>query len=324
MPENKEIYINIKKEIDAAKNILLITHKNPDGDAAGSMLALASFLEKEDKNFTCLTADPVGDNLVFLPNSLAISQDAGIIKKEKFDLLFVLDSSDLKHTNMEEEINEIRNDIKIINIDHHFTNIKYGDINHVIDDASSTCEVLFYFLDEHRAVNKTIATCLLTGIMTDTGGFQNSATTPGAINIASTLMNKGVNLQHISKFALDAKPVNTLKLWGRALQRLKINNKNKVISTVITQKDLDECNATEEAMEGVANFLNELDQAQDGVVMVLSEREEGKVKGSLRTTNPLIDVSKLAKILGGGGHKKAAGFSVDGKLVETENGWQIV
>ena len=77
-------------------------------------------------------------------------------------------------------------------------------------------------------------------------------------------------------------------------------------------------------MEGVANFLNELDQAQDGVVMVLSEREEGKVKGSLRTTNALIDVSKLAKILGGGGHKKASGFTVEGKLKEGPDGWEIV
>ena len=160
--------------------------------------------------------------------------------------------------------------------------------------------------------------------MTDTGGFQNSATTPSAISVASELMNKGANMQHISKFALDQRPVNTLKLWGRALQRLKINKKNKIISTVITRQDLIECNANETEMEGVANFLNELDQAQNGVVMVLTEREPGKIKGSLRTTNPLIDVAKLAKILGGGGHKKAAGFSINGTLKENNGGWQIV
>ena len=211
-----------------------------------------------------------------------------------------------------------------INIDHHVTNGNHGEHNLVIDDASSTCEVLHHFLDYKKAINKNIAACLLTGIITDTGGFQNMATTPLAVSIASRLMKKGVNINQITKFTLQQKPVNTLKLWGRALSRLKINKKDNVISTIITKKDLDDCNANEEALEGISNFLNEMDEAQNGVVMVLSERELGIIKGSLRTTNELIDVSKLAIILGGGGHKKAAGFSIDGNLKETKDGWKIV
>lgn len=324
MDKFKTTLEKIHEELKDSRHTLLLSHQNPDGDAAGSSLALAHFLCVNKLAFTLFNVDRPGPHFGFMPGSHAFTNDPAVWKKAEFDLLVVLDSSDLKHTGAEEEIKAQRHSFKTINIDHHFTNDNYGDINLVLPDASSASEIVFHLLDHKRAITKEIATCLLTGIMTDTGGFQNSATTPGAIEVSSRLMNKGANIKQVAKYALDQKPVNTLKLWGRALERLKINEKNKIISTVITKKDLEECNATEEAMEGVANFLNELDQAKDGVVMVLSEREKGKVKGSLRTTNGLIDVSKLAKILGGGGHKKASGFTVDGQLREGPDGWEII
>ena len=324
MDKYKDTFQEIHLELEKAQHVLLLSHKNPDGDATGSSLALAHFLNTNNTEFTLFNINKPGSHFEFMPGHYAFKNDLEIWDQSNFDLLIVMDSSDLKHTGVEEYIDQQRHDFKIINIDHHFTNNNYGHMNLVVPDASSTSEVIYYLLDHKRAVTKEVATCLLTGIMTDTGGFQNMATTSGAIDVSSRLMKKGANIQHVAKYALDLKPVNTLKLWGRALQRLKINEKNKVISTVITKKDLEDCNATEEAMEGVANFLNSLEQAKDGVVMVLSEREQGKIKGSLRTTNELIDVSKLAKILGGGGHKKAAGFSVDGTLQEGSDGWEII
>ncbi|MBU0732486.1 bifunctional oligoribonuclease/PAP phosphatase NrnA [Patescibacteria group bacterium] len=324
MDKYKTTFENIHIELEKAQHVLLLSHKSPDGDATGSSLALAHFLHVNDKEFTLFNINKPGSHFEFMPGHYAFKNDMSVWDKEEFDLLVVMDSSNLNHTSVDEEIKRQKHDFKIINIDHHISNDEYGHINLVVPDASSTSEIIYHLLDHKRAVTKEVATCLLTGIMTDTGGFQNMATTPGAIDVSSKLMNKGANIKQVAKFALDQKPVNTLKLWGRALQRLKINEKNKIISTVITTQDLEECNATEEAMEGVANFLNELDQARDGVVMVLSEREDGKVKGSLRTTNGLIDVSKLAKILGGGGHKKASGFTIDGKLKEGPDGWEIV
>ena len=113
--------------------------------------------------------------------------------------------------------------------------------------------------------------------------------------------------------------MTTLKLWGRALDRLT-RHANGVVSTVITQADLVECAATEEDTEGISNFLNALQDAK--VIMVLKE-QDGQVKGSLRTTEADVDVAAMAKQFGGGGHKKAAGFSVPGHLVQTSHGWRI-
>lgn len=321
MEKYKNTILEIHDEVEKARCILLVVHKSADGDAIGAQLALSHYLDSLEKEHVCFSIDALSANLEFLPKSQYVSSNMADLNK-KFDLIITLDSSSLDHTGIEDEIQAKK--IKLINIDHHVTNGNHGAYNLVIADASSTCEVLHHFLDYKKAINKNIAICLLTGIITDTGGFQNMATTPLSVSIASRLMNKGVNINQITKYTLQHKPVNTLKLWGRALTRLKINKKNNVISTIITNKDLEDCNANEEALEGISNFLNEMDEAQNGVVMVLSEREPGVIKGSLRTTNELIDVSKLATILGGGGHKKAAGFSIDGNLKETKDGWKIV
>ena len=324
MEKYQKLFDQVHIELEKAQHIMLVIHKNPDGDATGASLALSHFLEKNNKNHTCFSKDKLGSNFAFLPKNDVFNHDEKIWKNNDFDLIITLDSSNLDHTGVEPHINNHKNRVKIINIDHHITNEKHGHINLVVSEASSTCEIVHYLLDAKKAINKAIATCLLTGIITDTDGFQNMATTPSAIETASRLMKKGVNIGSITKLTLDQKPVNTLKLWGMALQRLKINKKNNVISTVVTRQDLIDCNASEEALDGIANFLNRLNEAENGVVMVLSEHEPGKIKGSLRTTNPLIDVSKLANILGGGGHKKASGFSIEGKLEETDDGWQIV
>jgi phosphoesterase RecJ-like protein len=168
-----------------------------------------------------------------------------------------------------------------------------------------------------------MATCLMTGLVTDTGNFTNLGTTASAIEVASKLLLHGVDLRAINKRTMHHRPLPVLKLWGRALERLR-RDAHGVVTTIITQQDLIDCGTTESDIEGVANFLNNLDSDTEArVVMVLSERD-GQVKGSLRTKHPLIDVAKFATVLGGGGHTKAAGFSVPGHLEEHGNGWLIV
>ncbi|HAO81568.1 TPA: hypothetical protein DCQ82_02560 [Candidatus Veblenbacteria bacterium] len=138
---------------------------------------------------------------------------------------------------------------------------------------------------------------------------------------AADLLARGANASRALRQVIGNRTLTELKLWGRAFERLHDYPDLGLVVTVITQKDLAEFDASEDMLEGVANFLNDLEGYR--AIMVLKEKPEGTVKGSLRTTRDDVDVAAVAKLFGGGGHKKAAGFSLPGKLVETEQGWKI-
>ncbi|MFH0818472.1 MAG: DHH family phosphoesterase [Patescibacteria group bacterium] len=318
-----EIQKQILAEIQKAKHIMLVAHPKPDGDAAGSCLAMAHYLEDLHKSFTCFCLGDLSPSLLFLPKNQYIKNQAHHFTENKFDLLIVLDSGDLRYAGISDYLDGMTQDFKIINIDHHPTNEMYGHFNLVISDASSTCEIVYNLLNSVKALNKNISTCLLTGIITDTGGFSNLATSATAIDTASRLLLHGANFNKIHNQTLNNRSLNSLKLWGRALERLFKDPETGFITTAITRQDLDECDADLDACEGVSNFLNTLEESRNQTVMVLSEREAGQIKVSLRTTSPLIDVSKFAKLNGGGGHKKAAGYSIKGSLTKTSYGWTI-
>lgn len=324
MQNLEETKKRILQEIKAAKKALLIAHQKPDGDAAGAALAMAHFLEDCGKEFAIFSKHELNPNLHFLPKAEHWQTDHRIITKADYDLLIVLDSGDMKHAGIAEHVNLLNHQYTIINIDHHPTNTCFGHHNLINPDASSTCEIIYDLLRSAKALHKKIATCLLTGIVTDTNGFSNLATTPYSIEIAGQLLLHGASLKNITLRTLQHRPINTLKLWGRALQRLTKDGKTGMILTAITQQDLIECHADNSATEGVANFLNSLDEAKKNTIAVLSQADPGKIKVSLRTTSPLLDVSKFAKLMGGGGHKKAAGFTIKGTLKSTNYGWKII
>jgi bifunctional oligoribonuclease and PAP phosphatase NrnA len=320
------IYKEILAEIDNASHIMLVMHQKPDGDTAGAAFAMANYLDTIEKSHTCFCIDELGSTLRFLPgqHKLTTDHDHWHPEQAAFDLVIVFDAGDLKYAGIADYVDQLDHDFKIINIDHHATNPGYGDHNLVITTASSTCEIVHQLLDSVDALNKDIATCLMTGLVTDTGGFSNLATTASAIHTASKLLLKGANMQSITQRTLKNRPVGSMKLWGRALERLT-PTESGVVVTAITQKDVNECNATQEAVEGVANFLNSLDDQTDAkAILVLYESRPGTIKGSLRTTHPLMDVSKLATLFGGGGHQKAAGFTIDGHLEIKDGQWNIV
>lgn len=295
----------ILQALKKAKIILLVTHQRPDGDGVGSILGMAHWLEKLGKKYFCFCLDPINPYLQFLPKSEEIKQDRSLWNNT-FDLLLVLDSGDLKYAGIEESVKELKHDFQIINIDHHATNDHFGHLNLVDATAAATCEIIYDLLDEARAINPIIATCLLTGIITDTGCFSNLNTTHRVMHKAGRLLNKGANFRQITLNTLHHRPINILKLWGKALERLE--EKDGIVTTMITKKDLEECQVNSETLEGVANFLNILDPDQNKVIMVFSEKKDGQTKVSLRSAHRLVDVAQFAKIMGGGGHSKAAGF----------------
>ncbi len=316
-------YADIISALHKSHGIIIVSHRKPDGDTAGAALALAHYLESMQKSYSLYCVDKVGPEIAFLPKAEKIGPHEDIWESPEFDTVVVFDAGDLTHAGVTEKVNTPTHPRTVINIDHHHTNLRYGDYNIVISNASSTCEVVYYLLDSVRAVTRDIANCLLTGVVTDTGSFSNLATTASSVQAASQLVAKGANLSHITRQALQYRPLATLRLWGRALERLHVDKKTGMVVTAIGLNDITECNANDEAVSGISNFLNGLEQAAEKAIMVVTQSQPGVIKGSLRTTNPLIDVSEFAKLHGGGGHKKAAGFTINGTLTITDHDYTI-
>lgn len=313
----------LQQQLDRAQKILLAVHEHPDGDALGSMLALAEHLRSRGLAVTAFSHDPVPLSFQFLPGSQTVTQAPPDLAA--FDAVVLLDCGDVRRTHLPLDQRESGRPV-VVNLDHHPTRTTLRgqpvvDLNLVETHVSSTSELVYeYLLTTQAPITKSMATCLLTGICTDTGTFQNLATTETCLVAAARLLLQGANLPKIIQAINRNKSVGMLKLWGRALTRLKKDEANGLVTTVIRLADLEECGV--EDTEGLANFLNSLGEAR--VVLVLQEEADGSIRGSFRTTRPDVNVEELAKAYGGGGHVKAAGFTVRGRLEETPRGWRIV
>lgn len=308
----KHISKQIYQTINDAKNVFVVIHKNPDGDALGSGGAIFEYLKLINKKATFICSTEIPENLKFLPHYENVKIKTGAIN-ENCDLLITLDSGDLEYTGLKKE--NLNQKTTIINIDHHKTNSYYGKLNLIDEDASSTCEIVYHFFKFNNIkINKNQATSILTGIITDTNNFTNSATTTTSLMVAGEMLRGGANLSKINTKILKNKNINSLKLWGTALSRLEKHPEIDLAHTHLTQKDFIKHNTNEDETDGISNFLNNLQEAK--IALVLKETSEGKIKGSLRTTHDDIDVSVIAQKLGGGGHKKAAGFTTEYSIEE--------
>ena len=312
----------IEQTIAGAKKVLVLTHQKPDGDAFGSSLAFGKFLDALEATHDIFALGPLSSAANFLPGVKKIKSNPAELSFSNYDLIIILDCGDFKQPGFEAELNSLPKNTAVINIDHHRTNENFGTINLVDPDAASTTEIIFNLFEEIKfPIDSDVATLLLTGLVTDTSNFSNPATTFASFEAAGRLLSHGARLGEISANVLQNKSLDVLKFWGTILSRLTENKELGVVTTVITKEDLDLANLDEEALEGVTNFLNNLKGAK--MVLVLKALEDGKIKGSFRTTTEGIDVSRLAKAFGGGGHAKAAGFTIPGKLVKIEGGWKI-
>jgi len=313
------LYKSAHDILKRAKSVLLVAHRKPDGDAVGSTAAIVNWCAKEGIAVTPFCADPVPSQFMYMRGAERYTTDLAEFGRGH-DVVMVCDSGDLRYAGIAEHMSGMRHGPVVLNFDHHATNELYGDINIVDPKASSASEIVYRFLRHVRAeIDQDIATCLLTGILTDTGNFSNPATTRSSMEAASHLLRRGARLHDVARNTLRNKSVGSLRLWGAVLSRLKYNERLGVASTAIFVRDID-AGADSEQVEGVSNFLNANLDAK--VIMVLKEMPDGTVRGSLRSADD-VDVSELAKVMGGGGHKKAAGFSIPGRIVELEDGWKV-
>jgi phosphoesterase RecJ-like protein len=312
----------IYEKLLSARRPLLVSHRKPDGDTLGGMMAVYNWLRDQGREAYAFCVDAPSSAYAYFPRMRELQTKPETFQDEAIDLVCVFDAGDLQYAGIDAFVASMPRRPFIANFDHHVTNTSFGDANLVVTDASSTAEVVHAFFAANGVeVTRAMATCLMTGLLTDTSNFSNPATTVKSLEIASELLLKGVSIRDITRRLMRNKPVDALKLWGLALERLRWDAGKRMASTAIFRKDLEAHPVDDEHLEGLSNFLNHILKAD--VVLVLKETSDGKVKGSYRSATD-VDVAELAKAHGGGGHKKAAGFTVAGTIQEREDGWKVV
>jgi phosphoesterase RecJ-like protein len=324
-------YRQITQTLAGAKNILIVSHLDADGDAVGSALACWHFLRANRKEAHIFISGLIPENFDFLPGYQQIKNQLNSRQIAEADVILILDCGDFQRAGLKDYFKNLDRPPMIINLDHHFSNDNFGQIDLVDSQSSSTAEMVYYFLNFLKreknihlifnSFDKQIATCLLTGIITDTDFFLNPNTTAATFKAVSNLTRAGASLNLILKNIYQRQSIRNLKLWGQALSRLQIDAQTELATTAIFEHDFGGLDFDEDSFKGLSNFLNSLNESKGAMVLMENEQE---IKGSLRTTRADVDVAEIAKQYGGGGHKKAAGFRVSGKLVENEKGeWKI-
>lgn len=236
---------------------------------------------------------------------------------EDYDVIVTVDTGDLVQLGrFYEENTELFHKLPLLNIDHHASNGEFGTLNHIDITASATTQMLVPLIKKleketgQTLMDADIATLLLAGIITDTGSFQHSNTTPKAFSVAAELLDAGARQQEIIKHVYKTKSLSTLKLWGQVLSKIKFAKEYRFVWSTVSQKDLEETGAD---MEDTGAIIDELlNNAPGAEVVALIKEKQGVISCSLRTTTNEVDASRLAGLFGGGGHVRAAGCRIKG------------
>ncbi|MDD3190572.1 MAG: bifunctional oligoribonuclease/PAP phosphatase NrnA [Candidatus Pacebacteria bacterium] len=304
----------IIEQIKNSRNILILSHKNPDGDAVGSSLALALALKTLGKEVSCFSVSGIPEVFNFLPGVDFFRKGADFMN---YDLVVLLDCATFSRTGIEDIQRVAASFDRLIIVDHHpKTEVEESaESEYWIDEKKSSTAVMIYELLIEMGVNisKDVATCLLTGIFTDTGGFQHSNTDESSMRAAAELMKKGPRIEKISRNMFSGKSVPAIKLWGKALSRIENSSNTGMAVSYVTMEDIEEAGAKEEDLSGLISVINTVSDAKFS--LLLTEYDKNKIKGSLRSEDYKgMDVSRLARGLGGGGHKLASGFEMEGDI----------
>lgn len=296
--------------IDAAQSILVVSHIAPDGDAIGSLLGIAQSLRARGKDVTAAIDDGVPAELRFIPGSESI---LSAVTAGDFDLLITVDSSDLSRIGASGAYG-LEHSKRAINLDHHPTNTRYGDIHLIVPDAVAAVEIVYDFLTFMAFdVSTDVAIALLTGLVTDTQGFRISATNSRTLEIAQDLMQRGASLSQIMAKTLNSRPYQEVELWKQVLPSVQLER--GLICATIRRCDIDRVGLQTMSDGGLVSYLVNVVQAK--VSVVFKELPDNQVEVGFRA-KPGYDVASLAFQLGGGGHTLASGCTVNGTLQQAQ------
>lgn len=295
---------NLIQLINKSKSIAVIAHINPDGDSIGSILSLGLALKKFNCNIDILLSDDFPGRFKYLPGVHHIKKPNTDFFE--YDMVFVLDCGDANRLGAHKSL---LNNRTIVNIDHHVSNDGFGDINIVDINASSTCEIIYKVIKEGLSIeiDKDIATCLYTGIVSDTGSFKYDNTSPYTLRVAAELMELGVDTAEVSLNLYHSNSLNSVRFLAEVLKEMEIFLEGKVAFITMKQENIRAYNVQHEDMEGLINYCRDIEGVE--VAVSLRELEDNTTKASFRGKS-YFDVNQLASIFGGGGHIKASGATI--------------
>lgn len=297
-----DITTQIVNAIKSANNILVCGHIRPDGDCVSSALAVRHLCEKLGKN-----ADAVCDTeklgmFKFLPEYEYFCEP----RFKSYDLFIAVDcATDKRLGEYQKQLHAAR---KSINIDHHPTNNRYGDINHIVPEECSTCAILYKLFAPLGVIDKEMATMLYTGLSTDTGHFMHSNTNSEVFKIASELCKCGVDVGTVNHDIYCNKSFKRLQLTARAIENIMLYEDGQIALMQITRKDLEDCGCVSADTEGVIDYASSISGVKISIAMC--EQPGSVYRVSFRSVS--ADVASAAETFGGGGHKLAAGCIVNG------------
>lgn len=305
----------INTVLAGAKNIVIAGHIRPDGDCVGSCTALYLYLTQNKEDFGIDKVDvylePFGHEFHILSGTDKIKHD--YTSEEVYDVFISLDCGSLDR--LGEAVKYYDSAKKTINIDHHISNLGFGHINHVVPDASSTCEVLFDLMEEER-ITGDIAEALYVGIIHDTGVFKHSNTTEKTMNTAGKLISKGIDFSTLIDESFYSKTYMQNQILGRCLMESFQVMEGKIIVSVLSRKMLDFYGASSADLDGIIDQLRVTKDTEVAIFLYEITNQEYKV--SMRSNNG-VNVSRIAVYFGGGGHIKAAGCTMRGSLHDVIN-----
>ena len=284
-------------------DILLIAHVSPDGDTLGSSFALYGALLELGKHAQVVCEDPVPAIYHFLPFSDQLITPE---KARPAEAVICIDCADLARTGRCEPLFQAAN--ATLNIDHHGTNDRFAEVNYV-QKAGATGELIFNVIASLKIrLNKNIASCLYAAITTDTGNFSYSNTTPDTMRIAADILDTGIDLPYLNRcLPVRTVPFHKLKLHALAVDKTQLYEFGRIGISYLTLEDIRSCGATNEDTEGIIDSIRDVDTVE--VAAMLRESEDGLIRVSLRGKS-CADVSKIATRFGGGGHRLAAGCTL--------------
>ena len=297
----------VLEEIRKHQRFCIIGHQRPDGDCIGSQIALTLALQNDARDVVCWNQDPVPHKLQFLDPSHIMSCPTA---EQPFDCVIAVDSASLDRVG--EVVDFISHRKVLINIDHHASNTRYGDLNWIAPAEPSSGELVYRLLKAARwPIKNQIADCLFTAISTDTGSFQYPTTRPSTYVIAGDLVSKGADLSTICDEVYQSYPLPRVKLLKHVYNQFKLTNDNEIAYFWLRPADYHRTGATRDDTEGLIDHIRNIEPVV--VACLFEELEPEVIRISLRSKSPLVNVSDIAKQFSGGGHKAAAGARVTGK-----------
>ncbi len=296
------------------RKILVTSHRDPDGDCIGSTVAMTLALEQMGFDAEALNLDEIPYRYTFCdPYRLIYSMNS--IPDREHEVAVVLDSSDLHRLGyeMEREFPKVKH---IINIDHHKSNEKFGDLNLVDETAAAVCEILYGILKQWDIDwNDQIANALYTGITTDTGSFKYESTSSETLRIAADLIDYGADINIIRTSIWENEPYNRIHALSNVLDNIKLSEDGRISWIKISLEEIERHQLNNGDLESFVDYPRTITGVE--VALFIKEMEKGQLKVSVRTKS-CIDATKIASVFGGGGHKRAAGFKIKGTLDQEE------